>query len=152
MSSELSRQRTPDHSESLPLNLSTTGGNWSSVEVSDEDVELWARTVDLPGFDDNVSPNNIITSLLRVMIGEIVLVLCRSSDATDRPYLMARITNCRLDSAFMNYGPAVQATLGGIQLIDKLHIGTSGEYLEIISTQSDVDFVSLLYRKVKTPI
>lgn len=126
----------------------TSNKNWSSVDISDEDVELWARTVDLPGFDDNVSPNNIITSLLRIMVGEIVLVLSRSNDITDRPYIMARISKCRLDSAFMTYGPAIQGTLGGIQLIDKLHVGPSGEYLEIISTQSDIDFISVLYRKV----
>lgn len=43
-----------------------------SSEHSDEEVaELWARTVDLPGFDDNVSPRNTITMLLRFVIGEV---------------------------------------------------------------------------------
>lgn len=43
-----------------------------SSEISDEEfAELWARTVDLPGFDDNVSPNNTITSLFRCVIGEV---------------------------------------------------------------------------------
>lgn len=124
---------------------------WASVDISDEDVELWARTVDLPGFDDNVSPNNVIRSLFRVVVGEIVLILNRSSDLIDKPYLMARISKFRLDTAFMLYGPAIQATLGGVQLIDKLHIGPSGEYLEILTTQSDMDFISVLYRKVNFP-
>lgn len=42
-----------------------------SSEHSDEENELWARTVDLPGFDDNVSPNNAITMLLRFFVGEV---------------------------------------------------------------------------------
>lgn len=43
-----------------------------SSEISDEEfAELWARTVDLPGFDDNVSPNNTITSLFRCVVGEV---------------------------------------------------------------------------------
>jgi len=43
-----------------------------SSEISDEEfAELWARTVDLPGFDDNVSPNNTITSLFRCVMGEV---------------------------------------------------------------------------------
>ena len=38
---------------------------------SDEEYELWARTVDLPGFDDNVSPHNVINMLLRIVVGEV---------------------------------------------------------------------------------
>jgi hypothetical protein len=45
--------------------------NFTSTDHSDEESELWARTVDLPGFDDNVSPNNIITMLLRFIVGEV---------------------------------------------------------------------------------
>lgn len=46
-----------------------------SVEHSDEETEQWARTVDLPGFDDNVSPNNIINILLRFMVGEVSYII-----------------------------------------------------------------------------
>jgi hypothetical protein len=42
-----------------------------SSDHSDEENELWARTVDLPGFDDNVSPNNAIAMLLRIIVGEV---------------------------------------------------------------------------------
>ena len=45
-----------------------------SSEHSDEEMELWARTVDLPGFDDNVSPRNIITMLLRLVVGEVIIL------------------------------------------------------------------------------
>lgn len=33
--------------------------------------EVWARTVDLPGLEDNVSPNNNILVLLRFVIQEV---------------------------------------------------------------------------------
>jgi hypothetical protein len=42
-----------------------------SSDHSDEENELWARTVDLPGFDDNVSPHNAIAMLLRIIVGEV---------------------------------------------------------------------------------
>jgi hypothetical protein len=50
----------------------------------------------------------------------------------------------------MQYGPAVQASIGGIHLIDKIHTGCSGEYLELISTDSTEDMMTVLYRKVRT--
>lgn len=40
-----------------------------SIDHSDEDAEIWARTIDLPGFEDNVSPNNNISILMRFVIG-----------------------------------------------------------------------------------
>lgn len=49
--------------------FSESDKSFVSVEQSDDDAEIWARTVDLPGFDDNVSPNNYITVLLRFVIG-----------------------------------------------------------------------------------
>lgn len=44
-----------------------------SSELSEEDMEylLWASTVELPGFDDNVSPHNSIKLLLRFVVGEV---------------------------------------------------------------------------------
>lgn len=33
--------------------------------------EAWARCVDLPGLEDNISPNNNIDVLLRVVINEV---------------------------------------------------------------------------------
>lgn len=57
----------------------------SDASASDEELELWARTLDLPGFEDNVSPHNTITSLVRVTLGEIVLHLPRSQGFQVRP-------------------------------------------------------------------
>ncbi|XP_014251025.1 vacuolar protein sorting-associated protein 13A-like isoform X2 [Cimex lectularius] len=123
--------------------------NTISTDQSDEEIELWARTVDLPGFDDNVSPNNTITMLLRFIVGEIVVQLCRSCNRIDKPYLMLRISNICCDAALMEYGPAIQASVGGMQLVDKLHTAPSGQYLELIATDQGCDLATMLYRKVR---
>jgi len=41
-----------------------------SSEVSEEDLELLSKTINLSGFDDNISPCNHINLLLRFAIGE----------------------------------------------------------------------------------
>lgn len=33
--------------------------------------EAWARVVDLPGLEDNISPNNNIKTLLRFVVNEV---------------------------------------------------------------------------------
>jgi hypothetical protein len=63
---------------------------------------------------------------------------------------MLQVSKICWDMALMEYGPAVQASIGGIHLIDKIHTGCSGEYLELISTDNAADMITLLYRKVGT--
>ena len=61
----------PTEWQTLKKNNISVYRTFISSEHSDEEMELWARTLDLPGFDDNVSPNNTITMLLRFVIGEV---------------------------------------------------------------------------------
>jgi len=42
-----------------------------SSEVSEEDLELLSKTINLSGFDDNISPCNHINLLFRFAIGEV---------------------------------------------------------------------------------
>lgn len=125
----------------------------SSDHSDSEEIELWARTVDLPGFDDNVSPHNTITMLLRFVVGEVVVNLARSSNRVDKPYLLLRLGKLCWDSALMEYGPAVQASVGSVRLVDRLHAapGGTGQYLEMVSTEAgaDDDVLTMLYRKVR---
>ncbi|KAG8227036.1 hypothetical protein J437_LFUL013823 [Ladona fulva] len=125
-------------SHTAKLGLLEMDRSFMSSEHSDEEVvELWARTVDLPGFDDNV-----------------VVQLCRSSDRIDRAYLTLRLGRLCCDTALMEYGPAIQASLASLQLVDKVHTGSSGEYLHILSAGSGgphgEEVASLLYRKVRS--
>ncbi|KAE8750068.1 hypothetical protein FOCC_FOCC003192 [Frankliniella occidentalis] len=150
------RGQAPDDGCTPKLaNLEVDKSFMSSDHSDSEELELWARTVDLPGFDDNVSPHNAITMLLRFVIGEVVVNLARSSNRVDKPYLLLRLGKLCWDSALMEYGPAVQASVGSVQLVDRLHAapGGTGQYLEMISTATgaqDDDVLSLLYRKVRS--
>ena len=42
-----------------------------SSEFSEEDLEQWMRSINLSGFDDNISPHNHVDLLLRIVIGEV---------------------------------------------------------------------------------
>lgn len=47
----------------------------SSSDQSDEEMDVWAKTMDQPGFEDNVSPSNSIQVLLRFSLGEVKLAI-----------------------------------------------------------------------------
>ncbi|CAL1270146.1 unnamed protein product [Larinioides sclopetarius] len=132
-----------------PLHRSLSASDHSDEEEPGGAAERWARVIDLPGFEDNVSASNYIRVLFRLVAGEVSIHLARSSDLTDKPYLMLRAEKLCVDAAHMVYGPALQASLHRIQLVDKLHKGSSGEYLELISSDNAADMVTVLYRKVQ---
>ncbi|KAM7249006.1 hypothetical protein ACFE04_004047 [Oxalis oulophora] len=110
--------------ETNKIYLNVDRSNVSS-EISDEDSELWAKGLDLPGFDDNVSQNNVILYLFRINIAQIILELRRSANLVDKSYLVVKATNFCSDIAFMEYGPAMQISLGSINVVDKLHSSIS---------------------------
>ncbi|XP_062531261.1 intermembrane lipid transfer protein VPS13A isoform X2 [Bombyx mori] len=146
----LRRNRVSDPSfdkASAKLGFQESEPLFSSTEQSEEDMELFARYVDLPGFDDNVSPSNNINTLMRFIIGEIVVNLSRSSDQSERPYVMLSIGKVCLDVALMQYGPAVQLSVGQMLLTDKQHHSATGQYLELITSSGEL--LNLIYRKVR---
>ena len=98
--------------------------------------------------DDNTSSTNTIKVLLRFVLGEVVMQISKSADKIDTPYLMLRVNRVCVDAALTVYGIAAQASLGGIQLVDKIHTGPSGEYLEILSNKSNRQLISVVYREV----
>ncbi|KAK9875024.1 hypothetical protein WA026_005834 [Henosepilachna vigintioctopunctata] len=124
----------------------------SSVEnrLRDHSNETWARVVDLPGLEDNISPNNNIKILSRYVINEICVVFSKSSDTVDRQYLVLRVGFITMDVALMTYGPAYQLSVNTILLTDKLHTTASGQYLDLLYNPlpSNVDVITILYRKV----
>ncbi|XP_063908904.1 intermembrane lipid transfer protein VPS13C-like isoform X2 [Zophobas morio] len=129
----------------------TTKIEKSNNNTKKEDMnEAWARYVDLPGLEDNISPNNNIIILLRFIINEFTVVFSRSSDSTDRQYLMFRLGLLTADIALMTFGPAYQVSINSILLTDKLHTTPSGQYLDLIYSPfpCTVDVITVLYRKV----
>ncbi|KAK5650330.1 hypothetical protein RI129_001359 [Pyrocoelia pectoralis] len=112
--------------------------------------EAWARVVDLPGLEDNTSPSNNILKLFRVVVNDFCLAFSRSSDITERPYLLFRFGSFMMDVAFMTYGPAYQMSINSILLTDKLYTTRSGQYLDLIHSPvpSTADVLTILYRRV----
>ena len=102
----------------------------------------------MPAVDDHTSATNTINIFARFVMGEIVVLISKSSDKIDTPYLMLRIDRVCAECALTVHGIAIQASLGEIQLIDKIHLGSSGEYLEMLGSKYDTDLLSVVYRKV----
>ncbi|XP_043229917.1 vacuolar protein sorting-associated protein 13A-like [Amphibalanus amphitrite] len=144
-----------DGGPSASTPVSSTGAEVQRImeQSGDLDSEVsdpgqWARAVDQPGFQDNVSAHNVLSLMLRAQIPEVSIHLDRSGDAADRPYLLLVISSLSVELAQLRYGPAAQLTLSGLRLVDKLHSTNGGEYLELISTAQQRQLVSVLYRKV----
>ncbi|KAL6266414.1 hypothetical protein P5V15_003265 [Pogonomyrmex californicus] len=121
-----------------------------SSEVSEEDLELLSKTINLSGFDDNISPCNHINLLLRFAIGEFSVNLEDVVDSREQPYLNLRLHTVYYETAIMEYGVAVQFGIGSIFLIDKTNAGVTGSYLELISTDESYEVLVVSYRKVKS--
>ncbi|XP_076243831.1 intermembrane lipid transfer protein VPS13A [Calliopsis andreniformis] len=121
-----------------------------SSEVSEEDLELLSKTINLSGFEDNVSPCNHINLLLRFAIGELSVHLASINHGREEPYLNLRLHALYLETAIMEYGPAIQFGIGSILLVDKTNAGVTGSYLELISTEEPHEVLVVSYRKVKS--
>ena len=77
--------------------------------------------------DDNTYPSNCVKILVRMTLGEFVINLSKAMDQNETPYLMFRVNRLRIDSALTAFGYGVHATLGGIQLVDKIHTGNESQ-------------------------
>ncbi|KAK9700309.1 Repeating coiled region of VPS13 [Popillia japonica] len=132
-------------------NASSTQKRTSTIHYLKDNLnEVWARCVDLPGLEDNISPSNTISNLIGCEIREFQLVYSKSSDSADRQYMVLRLGVLSVDIAYMTYGPAYQISLNSILLKDKLHTTPSGQYLDLVHSPvpSIGDVLTVLYRKV----
>ena len=73
--------------------------------------------------DDHSSASNTISVLTRIILNEAVLQLSKKIDKRESPYLMFRINKLYIDGAVTAYGMVMNACLGGIELVDKIHVG-----------------------------
>ncbi|XP_064629495.1 intermembrane lipid transfer protein VPS13A-like isoform X5 [Lineus longissimus] len=122
---------------------------YSASEHSDEDVEDWAKPLQMQSVDDSLSDNNHVKILLRLRVGEVVLQINKQSDRHDVPYLMFRLNRVCTDVAVLDYGLASNVSIGGISVVDKMHTSSSGKYLEMmVSKDSGMALITIMYRKV----
>lgn len=119
----------------------------SASDHSDEELPLRHKASDIKSVDDHSSASNTISILTRIILNEAVLQLSKKIDKRESPYLMFRINKLYVDGAITAYGMVMNACLGGIELVDKIHVGPSGEYLELICSKSNDNLVSVTYRK-----
>ena len=52
-----------------------------------------------------------------------MVLIGKASDKKDTPYLMFRVNRLCVDAGITVFGVAAQASLGGIQMVDKMHTG-----------------------------
>lgn len=83
-----------------------------------------------------------------------IISFSRSSEYTDKQYLMFRLGILTMDVALMTFGPAYQISLNNILVTDKLHTSSSGQYLDLIHTPipSKEDVLVVLFRRVSTQL
>lgn len=72
---------------------------------------------------DDASKTNVVVTLGRFVIGEIVIDLSKVEESVEVPYLMMRVDRVCLDLAMTSYGLVANAHIGGVCLIDKVHLG-----------------------------
>lgn len=72
--------------------------------------------------------------------------LSRSIEQIDKPYVMLSVSKVCLDVALMQFGPAIQLSIGEALLTDKQHHSSTGQYLELLTSSGEL--FNLLYRKV----
>ncbi|XP_033099721.1 vacuolar protein sorting-associated protein 13A-like isoform X2 [Anneissia japonica] len=140
---------------------------YSASDHSDQSIDQWAKVDQVPDFGENDSPTNRTTILLRFLIREVVCSISTHKEARtvedidsgtssdeagilETEYLTLRVDSLMVDGAISTHGMAFQFGLGGIQVIDKLHVGALGTYLHLVSSASKSELISILYRKVTT--
>ncbi|XP_012945076.2 vacuolar protein sorting-associated protein 13A, partial [Aplysia californica] len=137
----------------VPTLMYTTGDEpfYSASDYSDEELDKLSDMLVIKPVDDNASVANTINMLMRMSLGELVVNLSKEMDKEEKAYLMFRVDRLKVDSALTVHGYTAYATLGGIQLVDKIHVGQSGEYMEVLSTLTagNSNLVSVMYRKVE---
>ena len=84
---------------------------------------IYFRNISASTVDAQTSATNVIRLLARFTLGEVLVQVSKSADRIDTPYLMFRVNRLCADAALTSYGVALQASLGGIELVDKIHLG-----------------------------
>ena len=72
--------------------------------------------------DDDAKPSRVIIAIGRFMLGEIVVEMAKSPRT---PYLMFRLNHVCAEASRTEYGVSVHASVGEIQLVDKIHTSAS---------------------------
>ena len=87
--------------------------------ASDVDMKQFCRAIDLPGFEDNISPHNKMIAVIQVCIKDAGIIFDRASGAVDKSYLYLGATNLSLDVGLLEHGPALQFGVESVKMMDR---------------------------------
>ena len=102
-----------------PINRSKKEIDDSSSESDVSDIKQYCRDVDLPGFEDNISPDNKMLAVIQLSIKDVGLIFDRASGSVDKSYMYLGATNINFDIGFMEHGPAIQFGFESLKLMDR---------------------------------
>ena len=90
-----------------------------SSDATDFNIKDYCREIDLPGFEDNISPNNKMFAVVQVVIKDAGVIFDRASGTCDKSYLYLGARDINLDMGLLEHGPAIQLGVGSIKLMDR---------------------------------
>ena len=90
-----------------------------SSDATDLNIKDYCREIDLPGFEDNISPNNKMFAVVQVVIKDAGVIFDRASGTCDKSYLYLGARDINLDMGLLEHGPAIQLAIGSIKLMDR---------------------------------
>lgn len=114
-----------DHSNSDP--------NSAYSIASDIDIKQYCRAIDLPGFEDNISPGNPMRASIQLSVSDACLVFDRASGSSSKSYLYLNAEDFNFDVGLMAYGPAVQLSVRSVRLTDRQSRTLLGHDVELFS-------------------
>jgi hypothetical protein len=101
--------------------------------ASDMDIKQYCRAIDLPGFEDNISPGNPMWAAIQLSVGDVCLVFDRASGDVSRSYLYLKAEDFNFDIGLMEHGPAVQMSVRSVRLTDRQSRTVLGHDVELLS-------------------
>ena len=113
--------------------LSNSDPNSAYSIASDIDIKQYCRAVDLPGFEDNISPGNPMHAAIQLSVSDACLVFDRASGNTSKSYLYLNAEDFNFDVGLMDFGPAVQLSVRSIRLTDRQSRTLLGHDVELFS-------------------
>ena len=113
--------------------------------ASDIDIKQYCRAVDLPGFEDNISPGNPMCAAIQLSVSDACLVFDRASGTSSKSYLYLNAEDFNFDVGLMAHGPAVQLSVRSVRLTDRQSRTLLGHDVELFSVTGKHEVSGLIF-------
>ena len=112
-------RRTQKRTDVLSNKQNENDDTSESSDATDFNIKDYCREIDLPGFEDNISPNNKMFAVIQLVIKDAGVIFDRASGSCDKSYLYLGARDINLDMGLLEHGPAIQLGVGSIKLMDR---------------------------------